>query len=279
MKPINEKNKSRVFAKSILAATIASSLCIGSVYAEEVTPQNKETEVEVIEVTGMLSSIKEATRIKRNSSGMVDAIVAEDIGKFPDTNLAESLQRIAGVSIDRSGGEGNKVTVRGMGPAFNLVTLNGRQMPNAGSGRSFEFSNIAAEMVSGVEIYKTSSATAPSGGIGSLINIKMAEPLAIGDKLTGSVKALYDADVGSATPQVSGLFSKVINDDFGILVSGSYQNRKTSTDFVQVKEWKKVQGLLGDQTEKSQYFAPIQSIYGHREADRTRINGSAVLQY
>jgi len=279
MKHSNEKNISRLFTKSILAASIASTIYVGGVYAEEVANKDTEAEIEVIEVTGMLSSIKEATRIKRDNSGMVDAIVAEDIGKFPDTNLAESLQRIAGVSIDRSGGEGNKVTVRGMGPAFNLVTLNGRQMPNAGSGRSFEFANIAAEMVSGVEIYKTASATAPSGGIGSLINIKMAEPLAIGDKLTGSAKALYDEDVSGITPQVSALFSKVIDDDFGILLSGSYQNRKSSKDFVQVREWKPVQGLLGDQTEKSLYFAPIQSIYGHHESDRTRINGSAVFQY
>jgi iron complex outermembrane receptor protein len=269
------KHKGRILVKSILAVSIASSLYASGVYANEATADG----IEVIEVTGMLSSLKEATRIKRDNLGMVDAIVAEDIGKFPDTNLAESLQRIAGVSIDRSGGEGNKVTVRGMGPAFNLVTLNGRQMPNAGSSRSFEFSNIAAEMVSGVEIYKTSSASTPSGGIGALINIKMAEPLAIGDKLAGSAKMLYDGEVESATPQVSGLFSKVINDDFGILVSGNYQNRETSTDFVQVREWAKVQGKLGDQTEKSRYFAPIQSIYGHTEADRTRINGSAVLQY
>ncbi|MCP4320383.1 MAG: TonB-dependent receptor plug domain-containing protein, partial [Alteromonadales bacterium] len=275
MKPINVKNKGRILTKSILAASIASTLYASGVYANE-APKD---EVEVIQVTGMLSSIKEATRIKRDNLGMVDAIVAEDIGKFPDTNLAESLQRIAGVSIDRSGGEGNKITVRGMGPEFNLVTLNGRQMPNAGSGRSFEFSNIAAEMVSGVEIYKTISATAPSGGIGSLINIKMAEPLGIGDKLTASAKALYDDKVGSSTPQVSGLFSKVIDEDFGVLVSGSYQNRETSTDFVRVREWKRVNGLLGDQVEESPYFAPLQSIYGHHEADRTRINGSAVLQY
>ncbi len=190
MKSNNNKSRDKVFTKSMLAASIASTLWAGSVFAEQSAVSSKEDEIEVIQVTGMLSSIKEATRIKRHDLGMVDAIVAEDIGKFPDTNLAESLQRIAGVSIDRSGGEGNKVTVRGMGPAFNLVTLNGRQMPNAGAGRSFEFSNIAAEMVSGVEIYKTASAAAPSGGIGSLINIKMAEPLAVGDKLTGLAKAL-----------------------------------------------------------------------------------------
>src|SRR3546814_2104508 len=90
--------------------------------------------------------------LKRDSQGIVDGIVAEDIGKFPDTNLAESLQRISGVSIDRSMGEGSKVAVRGVGPDFNLVLLNGRQMPassieatNASNSRAFDFANLASD--------------------------------------------------------------------------------------------------------------------------------------
>ena len=79
-----------------------------------------------IVVTGIRASLESATAIKRDAQGVVDAISSEDIGKFPDTNLAESLQRITGVSIDRSNGEGSTVTVRGFGPEFNLVTLNGR---------------------------------------------------------------------------------------------------------------------------------------------------------
>ncbi len=87
------------------------------------------TELEEIVVTGIRASFSSAMDVKRQSFGVVDGIVAEDIGKFPDTNLAESLQRISGVSIDRSLGEGSKITVRGVGPDFNLVLLNGRQMP------------------------------------------------------------------------------------------------------------------------------------------------------
>src|SRR3546814_16968042 len=83
------------------------------------------------DLTGIRASLAASADIKRNAQGVVDAISAEDIGKFPDTNLAESLQRITGVSIDRSNGEGSLVTVRGFGPEFNLVTLNGRQMPTA----------------------------------------------------------------------------------------------------------------------------------------------------
>ena len=95
--------------------------------------------------------------LKRSAQGIVDAITAEDIGKMPDTNLAESLQRITGVSIDRQNNEGSRVTVRGWGPEYNMITLNGRQMPAANltdtavdTRRSFDFANLAAESVSGV---------------------------------------------------------------------------------------------------------------------------------
>ena len=86
--------------------------------------------------------------IKRTSAGVVDAISAEDIGKFPDANLAESLQRITGVSISRERGEGSQITVRGFGPEYNLVTINGRQMPtHSGVSRSFDFGDLASEGV------------------------------------------------------------------------------------------------------------------------------------
>jgi TonB-dependent receptor len=98
--------------------------------------------------------LKKSADIKRDSAGVVDAISAEDIGDFPDSNLAESLQRITGVAIDRDRGEGKEVTVRGFGPPFNLVTLNGRQMPTAsGLNRSFDFGNLASEGIASVRVY------------------------------------------------------------------------------------------------------------------------------
>ena len=102
-----------------------------------------EAEVEEVVTTGIKSSLQDAIDIKRKNVGVVDAITAEDIGKFPDGNLAESLSRLVGVAIDRSNVEGSKVAVRGLGPEFNLVTLNGRQMPTVpgywDGGRSFDF--------------------------------------------------------------------------------------------------------------------------------------------
>ena len=127
--------------------------------------------------------------VKRDSVGVVDAINAEDIGRFPNTNVAESLQRIPGVAIDRQNGEGAQVTVRGFGPEYNLVTLNGRTVPTAevnvwgnrdnfagAQGRSFDFSNIASEGVSSLEVFKTGQAILPSGGIGATINVNTLRP-------------------------------------------------------------------------------------------------------
>ena len=162
----------------------ASILALGF-SAQPVFAQDAAGAADEIVVTGIRASLREAMDIKRDAQGVVDAISAEDIGKFPDTNLAESLQRITGVSIDRNSGEGSKVTVRGFGPDFNLVLLNGRQMPASELGsccaapasRSFDFANLAAEAVAGVEVYKSGRASLPTGGIGSVINIKTPRPL------------------------------------------------------------------------------------------------------
>ncbi|HSX64987.1 MAG TPA: TonB-dependent receptor plug domain-containing protein, partial [Pseudoxanthomonas sp.] len=135
------------------------------------------TTLDAVVVTGIRGSLNQAMNIKRDSAGVVDAISAEDIGKFPDTNLAESLQRITGISIERRDGEGAQVTARGFGPQFNMVTLNGRQILGAdafgasgqvaiggvdGGTRAFNFAQLAAEAVSGIEVYKTSQAHVPS---------------------------------------------------------------------------------------------------------------------
>ncbi|OUU18711.1 MAG: hypothetical protein CBB97_17045 [Candidatus Endolissoclinum sp. TMED37] len=276
------------FKKSMLSVGVATALMSGGVCAQSEA-------IEEIVVTGMLSTMKAATARKRDSSGMMDAILAEDIGKFPDTNLAESLQRIPGVAISRSNGEGNQITVRGMGPQFNFVTLNGRQMPNTNANRAYRFSDILPEMVTGVEVHKTATATKPSGGIGALVDIQTATPMQIGDRTSGSVKMLFDDYAGSTTPQFSGLMSKMLSDNFGILVSAGFQNRETENDFVQVREWRRFNnlrvdvngdGVVDPDTEYGiatadgrPWYVPIQSITGHEERDRDRKNANLVMQY
>jgi outer membrane receptor for ferrienterochelin and colicin len=164
-------NASRMFAFGRLmvgASTIALGLGAQAAIAQT-APVNPAPDASEIVVTGIRASLAKSLELKRDGQGVVDAISAEDIGKFPDTNLAESLQRITGVSIDRSNGEGSTVTVRGFGPDFNLVLLNGRQMPASSLGggtrapasRSFDFANLASEGIAGVEVYKSGRAACP----------------------------------------------------------------------------------------------------------------------
>jgi len=260
-------------------------------------------------VTGIRASLREAVNIKRNGQGVVDAISAEDIGKFPDTNLAESLQRITGVSIDRSNGEGSTVTVRGFGPEYNLVLLNGRQMPTSTLGdgasppasRSFDFANLAAEGIAGVEIYKTGRAAVPSGGIGSTINIKTPRPLE-NPGLRGSVAARGVIDTSQndgtdITPEFSGIVSNTFADDrIGILLSGSYQRRKASNNTASiglrdgflgsVADWGTLppEGAAGSENTINRpgpddvYEIPQDASYALTDIDRERINGQLVLQ-
>lgn len=264
-----------------------------------------------IVVTGIRASLQQAQDIKREAQGVVDAISAEDIGKFPDTNLAESLQRITGVSIDRSSGEGSTVTVRGFGPEFNLVVVNGRQMPtstlgdgfSAPSSRSFDFGNLAAEGVAGVEVYKSGRASLPTGGIGSVINIKLPRPLdRPGLKGSIGVKGVYDTSTlygSSVTPEVSGIISKTFADDtIGILVAGSYQKRDGGQAQFTVGNWRPGYagaennwGTLAQQGDPrfanivnrpgptDIYQVPQNAAYDFYDFKRERINGQAVLQF
>ena len=221
-----------------VAAAVATAL--GSLGAGQAAAQQP---LEEVVVTGIRGSLTNAMDVKRDSSGIVDAISAEDIGKFPDTNLAESLQRITGVSINRINGEGSEVTVRGFGPQFNLVTLNGRQMPAAnvatigsnnigadGNSRSFDFSNLASEGVTGLQVYKTGRAAAPSGGIGATLNVQTMRPLGAGQQFVVGGKAVNDTGGDGTTGEISGLASWSNDDDtLGVSVFGSSQGRSSST--------------------------------------------------
>lgn len=271
-----------------------------------------------IVVTGIRASLNRAIDIKRNSSGVVDAISAEDIGKFPDTNLAESLQRIPGVSINRVNGEGSEVTARGFGGAFNLVTLNGRTMPAANvvavggdqsvdfgraTSRSFDFSNLASEGVSALEVYKTGRAAIPSGGIGAAINVVTRKPLDGNETgLRGSVgaKASIDSSVDrgdKVTPEVSGLLSwSNPADTLGVTVFGSYQKRDSAAASATSNAWNIMRAstflapgtyVRTDGTTKvtnapnanALVAVPNDSRYHFSESERERINFSGVLQF
>ena len=215
-------------------------LPIAFVTADE-EAENSEEEVEEIVVTGIKKSLLDAIDIKRSKVGISEALSAEDIGKFPDENLAEALGRVAGVSIIRSNVEGQQIIVRGLGPEFNLVTLNGRQMPTAPwlyeSGRSFNWGDISAHGVAAIEIFKSSDSSLPTGGIGSTINMITTKPLNIDKDTVGSFSYNYvhdttseldndlesEVDFSFAT-KGNYVFGDYIN-QYGFSLTGSYQHR------------------------------------------------------
>ncbi len=195
------------------------------------------TGLEEIVVTGIRASLQRAMDVKREAETIVDAIASEDLGKFPDSNVAESLQRISGVSIDRSGGEGQFVTVRGFGPEFNTVLVNGRRIASENQGREFSFDLLAAELISGADVYKSSDASLQEGGIGSTINVKMARPLDLdGFQAVVSAKGVYESTSEKVAPQAFGFISNTFADDkIGVLLSVSHQERKAQIDSVETR--------------------------------------------
>ncbi|WP_075186772.1 TonB-dependent receptor [Teredinibacter haidensis] len=289
-----------------------SSAIMGAVSALAVMPAlAQEENIEEVFVTGIRASLEASMDVKRESSGVVDAISSEDIGKFPDTNLAESLQRITGVSIDRVNGEGSQITVRGFGPANNMVTLNGRTMPagstfGGGSGaggttggatRAFDFANLASESVNGVQVYKTGRASVSSGGIGATVNITTSRPLdKEGMAVTIAGKAVHDTTTrigDDLTPELSGLVSWS-DGTFGAALSGSYQVRHSGTAGAQANNWNIAEWdseniplysftddvIITNPPENGQLFGrPNDFRWAYSDKERERVNAQLTLQW
>jgi TonB-dependent receptor len=314
----NQKKHTRFYPRTgtqqrLISLAVASACAsfVTSAFAQEAVAT---TPAQTVVVTGLRASMQSTRDLKRNSDGIVDGIVAADIGKFPDTNLAESLQRISGVSIDRVNGEGQTITVRGMGPDYNLVLLNGRQMPTANltdaSGRSFDFGTLASEAISQLQVYKTGRAENPTGGIGSTINVMTARPFdnpgmhsSFGIKVVHdtSSQKLPDSIKGQKlTPEISGIYTNTSADGmFGIAASGSYQKRDSG--FNRAALANAYQGpFLGSVIPgnvlpqpgtpgaanitnrpgpNDLYQIPQNFGYGVNSLERERINGQLALQY
>src|SRR3546814_4889724 len=159
-----------------------------------------EDEGDAIVVTGSRASQRASIDLKRENIAGVDSIVAEDMGKLPDQNVAESLQRIAGVTIERNRGEGRFVTVRGFGPKFNAVTVNGRTLATDNNGREFSFDVLPSEVISGADVYKSPQASINGASIGATIDIRTMRPLdqPAGFKFAGSGTMQWSEPIGRA---------------------------------------------------------------------------------
>ncbi|KAF7766063.1 iron complex outermembrane recepter protein [Pseudoalteromonas undina] len=218
------------FKKSLLAVNIG--LVVGAGFtgaafaADEVKVQD---DVEVIEVRGIRASNKENLNGKRFSNAVVDVVTAEDVGKFPDGDVGESLGRISGVSVSRQFGQGQQVSIRGASAQLTRTLLDGHTVASTSwfdqqaVDRSFNYSLLPSELVGGLEVYKSSQANLVEGGIGGTVIVKTRKPLDLdANTVFASVKADYGTVSEETDPELSGLYSwKNNNETFGILAAGS----------------------------------------------------------
>ncbi len=226
---------STLFKKSVLCTAIVCSM--GIAQAQDVGNDNQiavekkptKEDIEVIEVRGILASSAANLSIKRLSNSVVDAITAEDIGKFPDKNIADSLQRVPGVVITRDGGEGDTVSIRGLSPNLTFTQLNGNFIASSQGtpSRSFSYALLPSTLIERVELYKSSEARLDEGGVGGTVLVHTRKPLNM-DKNSGVLKVenTYSDLSDKNEPQFNGIYSwKNDDEDFGVLVGFTKQKR------------------------------------------------------
>lgn len=231
-------------SKGTLVTSVASSIIVGlcaagAARAQDAAQATAGGEVEELVVTGFRASLGAARELKRNADINADVIVAEDMAKFPDLNLAESLQRLPGVAINREGGEGRRLSLRGLGPDFTRVQLNGMEVlgnvdsPMDSRGqtsrdRAFDFNIFASELFSKVDVRKSFSAEQDEGGMAGTVGLYTAKPFAY-DGVRGALSV--QGGTNSATedfqPRVAGMLSRNWDDRFGVLVSVAWSKRRT----------------------------------------------------
>ncbi len=266
----------RKFAFNPLVLAMAAAALPMSVFAQD--NQSGDNTVEEVLVTGSFrDSLANAMNIKRNQNGFTDAIVASDIAEFPDNNLAESLQRVPGVAIQRSGGEGRGITVRGLGPQFTTVRLNGMEtMSTTGGtdsgtgnnrGRGFDFNTFSSDLFSSLTVHKTNSAEIQEGSLGATVDLKAAQPFDYdGFVFTASGQLGYNDLSEESDPGAAFLISNTFADGkFGALLSVAVSERSVKDEGYSTVRWsnqvtnrfKTVKGQTAGSTGSAGYAAGV----------------------
>ena len=240
--------------KSVLAlsAAVAGLSAARAQTADQAGPQSPEAEVPAeqdIVITGFRDSLSSALNVKRRETAAVDAIKAEDIAEFPDLNLAESLQRIPGVAISRVNGEGRNISVRGLGPEYSRVRINGMEAigttggtDNSGGvnrGRGFDFNIFSSDLFNSLTVRKTATADVEEGSLGGTVDLQVARPFDY-RKPTAvfSVAASYNDLARKTKPRVSGLLTTTSPDGkFGALISIAYEERRLVEEGANITRW------------------------------------------
>ncbi|HEY8880585.1 MAG TPA: TonB-dependent receptor plug domain-containing protein, partial [Roseateles sp.] len=299
-------NKYRRTAIS-LAAAQAALLGTGMAWGQAATPpasaasaaDGKTQKIETVVISGQRAALQSAQKIKQNADEVVDSIVADDIGKLPDKSVTEVLQRIAGVSIDRTlnradpqqgvgdgvmhfAAEGTSVSIRGL--SYVRSELNGRDSFSANGGRSLSFEDVPPELMAGVDVYKNPSAEQIEGAIGGLVNLRTALPFDF-----KGLKGAFSAEAsrqqlrgGKAEPSFSGLLSnrwKTDLGEFGALVDVAHSKIATRSNGVFVEPYyPRTDALIGDTSGKLRWISKGGS-WSASDFDRTRDGLYGALQW
>lgn len=240
----------------LLGTATVSTLSIGAAFAQtaaqtaaQEAPAAPAQQIQTVQVTGLRASLESALNAKRQDNGIVDVIKAEDMGKFPDTNLAESLQRVPGVVIDRDAGEGRNITVRGLGQDFTRVRINGIEgLATTGGtdssggtnrGRGFDFNVFASELFSSLTVRKSSSADVDEGSLGATVDLQTLRPFDLkGFNATIAAKAKYNDGSEKVDPRLAFMLSNTFMDrTLGVLVSGAFSKRRVLEEGFSTVRW------------------------------------------
>jgi TonB-dependent receptor len=280
------------FKKTAIAMGLAQMAMMASgvamAQADQATAKTDAAAPEpvAVVVTGQRAALQSAQKIKQNSDEIVDSIVAEDMGKLPDRSVTEVLQRVVGVTIDRTMSkgdpehfsvEGSGVSIRGL--SYVRSELNGRDSFSANGGRSLNFEDVPPELVAGVDIYKNPSAEQVEGAVGGLVNLRTAMPFDYkGFKASVSADRTWsELKRGKTSPSASGLVSnrwKTPVGEIGALLDLAYSESGTRTDAFQVEPYYPLKDANGNSV-----FVPKGAQWRTLEFNRKREGAYGALQW
>ncbi|MGO1068861.1 TonB-dependent receptor [Lysobacter sp. CA199] len=243
----------KVHARNTLAAALCAALYVPlCAHAQSQNTQqapasadasDRAKDLDKVVVTGFRYSIEKSLDQKRNANAVVEVVTAEDASKFPDKNVADALQRVPGVVITRSGGEGKSVSVRGLAPDLTLTQLNGNYVASSESNdeatRSFNYTLLPANMLSSAELFKTPEARLDEGGIGGTVILHTRRPLDQ-ESNTGFVtlEGTYSDTSKTTDPQLAAMYSWHSEDSrFGFLIGATQQERTNRSMEVSTEDW------------------------------------------
>lgn len=273
------------------AVAVALSLGAGAAAAQTApqAPQDDPTQVEEVVVTGFRGSLAQALNVKRREAGAVDVIMAEDIADFPDQNLAEAIQRVPGVAITRDAGEGRNISVRGLGPDFTRIRINGMEAlgttggtdssGGTNRGRGFDFNVFASDLFNSITVRKTASADTEEGSLGATVDLRAARPFDYnGFTLAVSGQAGYNDLSEELSPRAALLISNTWADDtFGALFSVAVSGREALEEGHSTVRWQG--GNVGSGPGAVDAFTPRLPRYGILEHDQDRLGLTGSLQW